>query len=49
MTSNLNPAFGYTVVYVRDVAKSVAFYASAFGYNVRRLDNSHKFSLSISL
>ncbi|KAF3331644.1 Glyoxalase-like domain-containing protein [Carex littledalei] len=44
MTSNLNPAFGYTVVYVRDVAKSVAFYASAFGYNVRHLDNSHRWA-----
>jgi hypothetical protein len=42
MASNLSPAFAYTVVYVRDVAKSVAFYASAFGYNVRRLDQSHK-------
>ncbi|XP_062171467.1 uncharacterized protein LOC133877240 [Alnus glutinosa] len=42
MASSLNPAFAYTVVYVKDVAKSVAFYAEAFGYNVRRLDESHR-------
>lgn len=41
--ANLKPAFAYTVVYVRDVAKSVAFYAKAFGYNVRRLDDSHRY------
>ncbi|CAI9108063.1 OLC1v1007579C1 [Oldenlandia corymbosa var. corymbosa] len=40
--SNLRPAFAYTVVYVKDVAKSVAFYAKAFGSNVRRLDESHR-------
>ncbi|CAN4098856.1 unnamed protein product [Withania somnifera] len=42
MTSNLGPAFAYTVVYCKDVAKSVAFYAKAFGYNVRRLDENRK-------
>ncbi|XP_021857327.1 uncharacterized protein [Spinacia oleracea] len=42
MTSNLKPAYAYTVLYVKDVAKSVAFYAKAFGVNVRRLDNSHR-------
>lgn len=42
MASNLGPAFAYAVVYCKDVAKSVAFYAKAFGYNVRRLDESHK-------
>ncbi|XP_055831736.1 uncharacterized protein LOC129900739 [Solanum dulcamara] len=42
MASNLGPTFAYTVVYCKDVAKSVAFYAKAFGYNVRRLDESHK-------
>ncbi|XP_044505812.1 uncharacterized protein Mb0911c-like isoform X1 [Mangifera indica] len=42
MASNLSPAFAYTVVYVKDVAKSVAFYAKAFGYNVRRADESHR-------
>ncbi|OAY37829.1 uncharacterized protein Mb0911c [Manihot esculenta] len=41
-TSSLNPAFAYTVVYVKDVAKSIDFYAKAFGYHVRRLDNSHR-------
>ncbi|KAF5184312.1 Lactoylglutathione lyase family protein [Thalictrum thalictroides] len=41
-SSNLSPVFAYTVVYVKDVAKSVAFYAKAFGYNVRRLDESHR-------
>ncbi|KAK9280426.1 hypothetical protein L1049_014116 [Liquidambar formosana] len=42
MASNLSPSFAYTVVYVKDVAKSVAFYAKAFGYSVRRLDESHR-------
>ncbi|KAL7247544.1 hypothetical protein ACSBR2_002457 [Camellia fascicularis] len=42
MASILSPAFAYTVVYVKDVAKSVAFYTKAFGYCVRRLDESHK-------
>ncbi|GAV57903.1 Glyoxalase_2 domain-containing protein [Cephalotus follicularis] len=42
MTPNPSPAFAYTVVYVKDVAKSVAFYAKAFGYQVRRLDESHR-------
>ncbi|XP_042509814.1 uncharacterized protein LOC122085445 [Macadamia integrifolia] len=37
-----SPAFAYTVVYVKDVAKSVEFYANAFGYTVRRLDGSHR-------
>ncbi|XWS28855.1 hypothetical protein CRYUN_Cryun25bG0107500 [Craigia yunnanensis] len=41
MASNLKPTFAYMVVYVKDVAKSVDFYAKAFGYNVRRLDESH--------
>ncbi|MQL74744.1 hypothetical protein Taro_007117 [Colocasia esculenta] len=39
---NLRPAFAYIVVYVEDVAKSVEFYANAFGYNVRRLGDSHR-------
>ncbi|KAK6128442.1 hypothetical protein DH2020_037810 [Rehmannia glutinosa] len=42
MASNLNPRYAYTVVYVKDVAKSIAFYAKAFGYHVRRLDESHR-------
>ncbi|KAI4383844.1 hypothetical protein MLD38_009640 [Melastoma candidum] len=42
MSSSLNPVFAYTVIYVRDVAKSVAFYSKAFGYSVRRLDESHR-------
>ncbi|XP_050214040.1 uncharacterized protein LOC126665319 [Mercurialis annua] len=41
-TSNLKPALAYVVVYVKDVAKSVDFYAKAFGYHVRHLDNSHR-------
>lgn len=40
--SNVSPVFAYTVVYVQDVAKSVAFYAKAFGYTVRTLDLSHR-------
>lgn len=44
MASNImRPAFAYTVVYVKDVAKSVEFYSRAFGHNVRRLDDSHRF------
>ncbi|CAL0329133.1 unnamed protein product [Lupinus luteus] len=42
MASNLKPAFAYTVFYVKDVAKSVAFYAKAFGFSVHRLDESHR-------
>ncbi|CAK8576027.1 unnamed protein product [Lathyrus sativus] len=41
-SSNLSPAYAYTVLYVKDVAQSVAFYAKAFGYSVRRLDESHR-------
>ncbi|KAJ4971882.1 hypothetical protein NE237_004981 [Protea cynaroides] len=37
-----HPVFAYTVVYVKDVAKSVEFYAKAFGYTVRRLDGSNR-------
>ncbi|KAL0395994.1 UNVERIFIED_CONTAM: hypothetical protein Scaly_0047800 [Sesamum calycinum] len=42
MASNLSPVYAYTVVYVKDVAKSVAFYAKAFGHQVRRLDDSRR-------
>nr|XP_043635263.1 uncharacterized protein LOC122606480 [Erigeron canadensis] len=42
MASKLNPAFAYTVIYVKDVAKSVEFYGKAFGASVRRLDESHR-------
>ena len=42
MASNQNPAYAYTVLYVKDVAESVAFYTKAFGYSVRRLDESHR-------
>ncbi|XP_065867844.1 uncharacterized protein [Euphorbia lathyris] len=42
MASNLTPAFAYTILYVKDVAKSVDFYGKAFGYHVRRLDDSHR-------
>jgi len=46
MAANMmRPAFAYTVVYVKDVAKSVEFYSRAFGHNVRRLDESHRFVL----
>ncbi|XP_030923108.1 uncharacterized protein LOC115949917 isoform X2 [Quercus lobata] len=48
MASNVSPAFAYTVVYVKDVAKSVAFYAKAFGHNVRRLDESHSGQTTIA-
>lgn len=44
MAPNLTPAFAYTVVYVKDVAKSVEFYHKAFGHTVRRLDESRRCS-----
>ncbi|XP_006649854.2 uncharacterized protein Mb0911c [Oryza brachyantha] len=40
----VSPAFAYTVVYVKDVARSAAFYSAAFGYSVRRLDQSLKWA-----
>ncbi|XP_071737863.1 uncharacterized protein [Rutidosis leptorrhynchoides] len=42
MASKLNPTFAYTVIYVKDVAKSVEIYSKAFGASVRRLDDSHR-------
>ncbi|KAK7404592.1 hypothetical protein VNO78_05545 [Psophocarpus tetragonolobus] len=42
MARNEKAEFGYVVVYVKDVAESVAFYAKAFGYAVRRLDESNR-------
>ncbi|KAG4967262.1 hypothetical protein AAZX31_12G061900 [Glycine max] len=42
MATNHEPVLGYVVLYVKDVAESVAFYAKAFGYSVRRLDESHR-------
>ncbi|KAL8261794.1 hypothetical protein R6Q59_025843 [Mikania micrantha] len=42
MASNMNPAYAYTVVYVKDVAKSVDFYKKAFGASIRMLDGSHR-------
>ena len=41
MARQLVPAFAYTAVYVKDVARSVAFYSDAFGYKVRRLMRRH--------
>ncbi|CAA6654944.1 unnamed protein product [Spirodela intermedia] len=40
--AGMRPAFAYTVVYVTDVAESLEFYAKAFGYEIRRLDESHR-------
>jgi predicted enzyme related to lactoylglutathione lyase len=36
------PALAYLVVYVEDVLKSAEFYAAAFGYSVRRVEDSRK-------
>ncbi|KAI5074737.1 hypothetical protein GOP47_0010698 [Adiantum capillus-veneris] len=36
------PAFSYTVLYVEDVKRSLDFYSKAFGFKIRRLDDSHK-------
>ncbi|TQE04478.1 hypothetical protein C1H46_009894 [Malus baccata] len=41
MASKTNIVFAYTLVYVKDVAKSTSFYSKAFGYNIRRLDDSN--------
>lgn len=38
----VRPKLAYVVYYVEDVVKSAAFYADAFGYSVRRVDDSHK-------
>ncbi|KZV06979.1 hypothetical protein F511_45540 [Dorcoceras hygrometricum] len=40
MASKIAPKFAYTIIYARDVEKSVAFYSKAFGYEVQRLDKS---------
>jgi len=45
MATNQKAVFGYVVVYAKDVAASVAFYAKAFGYDVRRLDESHRLNI----
>ncbi|XP_009353814.2 uncharacterized protein Mb0911c [Pyrus x bretschneideri] len=42
MASKTNTVFAYTVVYVKDVAKSTTFYSKAFGYDIRRLDDSNR-------
>nr|XP_009419953.1 PREDICTED: uncharacterized protein LOC103999815 [Musa acuminata subsp. malaccensis] len=42
MARQLVPAFAYTAVYVKDAARSVAFYSDAFGYKVRRLMRRHR-------
>ncbi|XP_051181964.1 uncharacterized protein [Lolium perenne] len=38
------PALAYIVVYVEDVLKSAEFYAAAFGYCVRRVEDSRKWA-----
>uniref|UniRef100_A0A0D9VSI9 VOC domain-containing protein n=1 Tax=Leersia perrieri TaxID=77586 RepID=A0A0D9VSI9_9ORYZ len=40
----VKPALAYIVVYVEDVPKSAAFYSTAFGYVVRRIDESLKWA-----
>lgn len=42
-SSKVSPAFAYTIVYVKDVGKSVSFYGKAFGYKIRRLDDSARY------
>lgn len=49
MATNHEPVLGYVVLYVKDVAESVAFYAKAFGYSVRRLDESHRLIINTTL
>ncbi|KAA0061937.1 hypothetical protein IC582_026187 [Cucumis melo] len=48
MASNLKPTFAYTILYVKDVAKSVDFYSKAFGFTVRRLDDSNRWGELVS-
>lgn len=45
--SSEKPRFGYTVVYVENVDRSVEFYERAFGFTVRRLDKSHRYIIYI--
>ncbi|CAN6320489.1 unnamed protein product [Urochloa humidicola] len=40
----VKPLLGYTILYVTDVDNAAAFYSNAFGYAVRRLDQSHKWA-----
>ncbi|KAM0908085.1 hypothetical protein ACQ4PT_015689 [Festuca glaucescens] len=40
----VRPALAYIVVYVEDVVRSADFYAAAFGYSVRRIDDSRKWA-----
>ncbi|EMS64128.1 hypothetical protein TRIUR3_21203 [Triticum urartu] len=40
----VRPKLAYIVCYVEDVGKSAAFYAKAFNYSVRRVDDSHKWA-----
>ncbi|NP_001146848.1 uncharacterized LOC100280456 [Zea mays] len=38
------PKLAYIILYVRDVEKAASFYDAAFGYTVRRLDQSRKWA-----
>jgi len=42
MAEKCAPHYAYTVVYVKDVSKSVDFYSKAFGLTIRRLDHSRR-------
>lgn len=49
MAPDHKPVLGYVILYVKDVAESVAFYTKAFGYAVRRLDESHRLIITLHL
>ncbi|CAD6203110.1 unnamed protein product [Miscanthus lutarioriparius] len=43
-SGGLKPKLAYIILYVRDVEKAASFYDAAFGYTVRRLDQSRKWA-----
>ena len=43
VVADLEPQFAYTVVYMKDVDKSAEFYSKAFSFNIRRLNNRHRY------
>lgn len=42
MASGGEPKLAYIIVYTKDVERAASFYDAAFGYTVRRLDQSRR-------
>jgi len=49
VVADLDSHFAYTVVYMKDVGKSIELYPKAFGFNIRRLDHSHGYEKMLLL